>query len=116
MKILIVDDHTEMRKILRSIVTEESGRMDEIIECEDGFDAVEQFSRHQPDFVLMDVQLKGMNGFIATEKIHERYHSAKVIVVTSHNSSAFRQKAIDLHAIGFVTKDNLSEIGRFLHN
>lgn len=116
MKILIVDDHTEMRKILKSIVLSESGMMDEIIECDDGSDAVEQFSIHHPDFVLMDVQLKGMNGFVATEKIHERDPSAKIIFVTSHNSSAFRQKAIDLHAIGFVTKDNLSEISRFLHN
>ncbi len=116
MKILIVDDHTEMRKILRSIVLEESGTMDEIIECADGKEAVEQFSLHQPDFVLMDVQLKGMNGFSATEKIHENYPDAKIIIVTSHNSSAFRQKAVDLHAIGFVSKDNLSELGLYLHN
>lgn len=115
MKILIVDDHKEMRKILRSIVLEESGTKDEIIECANGNEAIEQFSLHQPDCVLMDVQLKGMNGFDATEKIHENFPEAKIIIITSHNSPAFRQKAVDLHAVGFVSKDNLSELSLYLH-
>ena len=116
MKIMIVDDHADMRRMLRSIVSISTNKQAEVIECEDGEEAVKQFSDQHPDYVLMDVQLKKMNGFEATEKIYENDPNASVIFVTSHNTSAFRTKAKILHAKGFVTKDNLSELDQLIQH
>lgn len=110
MKIMIVDDHADMRRMLRTIVSNAVHDENEFIECSDGQEAVEQFSLHHPDYVLMDVQLKEMNGFTAAEQIYEQQPAAKVIFVTSHNTPVFRMKAIQLHAHGFVSKENLMEL------
>jgi two-component system invasion response regulator UvrY len=116
MKIMIVDDHADMRRMLRSIVTDGGRRSDEIIECADGNEAVDQYERLHPDYVLMDVQMEPTNGFTATERIIKNDPEASVIFVTSHNTSAFRTKAKLLHAKGFVTKDNLSELDSLLQS
>lgn len=116
MKIMIVDDHPGMRRMIRRIVTDGGTNGTEIIECADGESAVEQFSLHHPDHVLMDVQLKRMSGFEATEKIYECDPNAAVIFITSHNYAAFRTKANVLHAKGFILKDDLSELHQFIHS
>lgn len=116
MKIMIVDDHADMRRMLKSVVAIAAKQPVEIIECADGDEAVLQYEQTHPDYVLMDVQLGATNGFTATERIIENDPKASVIFVTSHNTSAFRTKAKLLHAKGFVTKDNLSELDQLIHH
>jgi DNA-binding NarL/FixJ family response regulator len=114
MKIMIVDDHADMRRMLKSVVAIAAKQPVEIIECADGEEAIEQYPVQHPDCVLMDVQLKKMNGFDAAEIIYQSDPNASVIFVTSHNTSAFRLKASLLHAKGFISKDNLSELDQLL--
>ncbi|MDE3057338.1 MAG: response regulator transcription factor [Bacteroidota bacterium] len=116
MKIMIVDDHADMRRILRSIAFPHTGGTEAIIECEDGAEAVEQFSLHYPDVVLMDIQLKTMNGFDAAEKIFQQEPNAKVVFVTSFATQAFRSRAEKLRAYGFISKENLSELDLLFQN
>lgn len=110
MKIMIVDDHSAMRRTLRTIIDSSSETNHEFTECEDGTDAVKQFSIVHPDLVLMDIQLKEMNGFDAAGKIYRSDAEAKIIFVTSFDSQPYRSKAQELHAHGFVSKENLSEL------
>jgi DNA-binding NarL/FixJ family response regulator len=116
MKFMIVDDHTDMRRLLRNLVLLSIPWPVDVIECEDGEEAVRQFTAHRPDCVLMDVQLKAMNGFDAAERIYHHDPRASVIFVTSHNTQVYRNKADQLHAKGFVTKDNLSELETLLQS
>lgn len=88
---------------------------DTVMECSNGADAVEAYRTFRPDYVLMDVEMGTMDGFIASEKIFAKDKHAKVIFVTDHNTSAFRMKAKMLHAIGFVWKENLHEIAALMH-
>lgn len=112
MKFMIVDDNAGMREMIRSIAC---GDDDTVMECADGEEAVRAYAQFRPDVVLMDVEMKGMDGFTATERIYALNRRAKVIFVTSHNTSAFRLKAKSLKA-GFVTKENLSELNLLLHH
>ena len=114
MKILIVDDYVDMRRLLHMIVSGRSVDPVEIIECATGVEAVEQYAVHHPDYVLLDVQLKDINGFIVAENIYKADPDAKIIFVTSFNTPAFRAKAEQLHAKGFVSKDNLSELKQLI--
>lgn len=113
---MIVDDHADMRKFLRNLVLLSVPWPVDVVECDDGTDAISLYSKHLPDCVLMDVQLKTMNGFDAAEMIYRHYPNAAVIFVTSHNTPSFRTRAEQLHAKGFVTKDNLSELDQLLHH
>lgn len=118
MKIMIVDDHADMRRMLRSIViaaTADTVPSVEVIECEEGEEAVRLHALQHPALVLMDVQLRAMNGFEATERIYQHDPGASIIFVTSHATSVFRAKAQSLRSRGFVSKDNLSELTRMLH-
>ena len=114
MKILIVDDYTDMRRLLHMIVSGRSVGAGEIIECSKGEEALELFAAHRPDYVLLDVQLNDMNGFTVAENIYKIDPNANIIFVTSFNTPSFRAKAEQLHAKGFVSKDNLSELKNLL--
>lgn len=110
MKILIVDDHTDMRRTLRMIIDTASERSHDFIECSDGQEAVDQFALHRPDIVIMDVRLKTVDGFTAVEKIMELRPDSRVIFITAHDSPSVRERAARLQALGFVSKDNLMEL------
>lgn len=114
MKILIVDDFDDMRRLLRIVLAGRLSASDEIIECADGAEAVELFRIHHPEYVLMDVQLKGMDGFTAAEKMYQHDPDARIIFVTSYNTPVFRARAEAMGAEGFVPKDYLSEIVRLI--
>jgi DNA-binding NarL/FixJ family response regulator len=64
----------------------------------------------------MDIEMKEMDGFTASENIYKQDPAAKIIFVTSLDTAAFRTKAIQLNAEGFVTKENLSELHNLLHH
>jgi two-component system chemotaxis response regulator CheY len=109
---MIVDDNDGMREMIRDMVC---GENDTVLECTDGAQAVVKYPQFHPDYVLMDIEMKEMDGFTAAENIYKQAANAKIIFVTSHNTSAFRLKAKTMNAAGFVTKENLSELNQLLH-
>ena len=112
MKLMIVDDNEDVRVFLRSLF---EGTAGEIIECSDGLSAVESYAKHHPDYVLMDIEMNGMDGLAATEKIMKTFPGAKIIIVTSHNNENLRNAATALGAKAFVSKDNLFELEEIIN-
>jgi DNA-binding NarL/FixJ family response regulator len=110
MKIMIVEDHPGMRRMLRNMVSYTFASDVEFIEFSSGEHAVEQYVNYQPDCVLMDIELPEMNGFEAVEKIYSQDSRAFIVVVTSHDTASFRKRAMELPVKGFVVKENLHEI------
>ena len=110
-KILIVDDNAAMRATIRKVVGREG---DEFFECGDGKDALHEFQCHQPDWVLMDISMKGVTGIEATESIVHADPSARVLIVTDHGDRFFRRAAREAGAKGFVMKENLHDIDSYL--
>lgn len=102
--LLIVDDNREMRQLMKSIV---SKTCDEIFECEDGDEVLEAFTVHQPDWVLMDVEMKRMDGLRATSVLMRSYPNANVIIVTKHEDIQTRLAAAEAGARFLVGKDDL---------
>ena len=102
--LLIVDDNLEMRQLVKSIAGKSS---DQIFECEDGDEALAAFSKHHPDWVVMDVEMKRMDGLKATAQILTQYPQAKIIIVTKHTDTQTRAAAREAGACGFCSKDDL---------
>lgn len=116
MKVMIVDDHADMRRMLKNNITLFFSEDVVIIECESGEEAVVKYPNFMPDFVLMDFQLGGMNGFEATKNIINYDSKAKVIIVTSYDSPSMRSRAEKVQSLGFICKDDLSGLYQLMQN
>jgi CheY-like chemotaxis protein len=102
--ILIVDDNNQVRRMIRNLVED----LDvDFCECEDGSEALSAYRENHPDWVLMDVQMKEMDGLTATRQIKSFFPKAKVIILTNHSDAKTRQAAMDAGASEFVGKENL---------
>jgi CheY-like chemotaxis protein len=110
-KLLIVDDHTRTRQWLRSSL---AGCAREISECSDGAQAVRMFTTEQPDWVLMDIEMKGMDGLTATRLILKDFPNARIVVVTSHATSRIRDAALAAGAVRLVDKEDLWQLPTIL--
>ena len=102
--LLIVDDNLEMRQLMKSIV---SKACSEVFECEDGDEVLDAFAQHRPDWVLMDVEMKRMDGLQATYDLLSRYPQAKVIIVTKHEDIQTRMAAAQAGARFLIGKGDL---------
>lgn len=113
MCLMIVDDNADMRRIIRRMV---SGIATEIIECEDGGGVLAAYSHSQPDWVLMDIEMSGVDGITATRQITTAFPDAKVIIVTSYGDEPLRKAAQEAGACGYVLKENLLVIRQMIGN
>jgi CheY-like chemotaxis protein len=104
MKLLIVDDNIDTRKLIRSIMKPYGH---DIMESQNGIDAVESYAAHRPDCVLMDIEMEGMDGLAATRTIRESYPDARIIIVTTYDEPRLRSAAKDAGAQEYVLKENL---------
>jgi CheY-like chemotaxis protein len=111
MKILIADDNRNTRKLMRSIL-KPFGH--EICESQDGLDAVRLYDSEQPDIVLMDYEMKGMDGIRATEIIRASYPEARVIIITMFDDADIKVASLRAGAENFLLKENLTELPALL--
>ena len=74
-----------------------------------GEGALTQVTALQPDLVLMDLTMPGMNGLQATFQIKKQPNAPRIIIVTLHDQPAYREMSVDVGADGFITKDNFGE-------
>jgi|SRR6516164_525968 two-component system cell cycle response regulator DivK len=90
--ILVVEDQEDNRQILRDLLTNAGFEM---IEAENGEDAVASAQARRPDLILMDIQLPVLDGYEATRRIkaHPDLKSIPIIVVTSYALSGDEDKA-----------------------
>lgn len=104
LSVLIVDDNAKMRSMIAEIIKYKTS---EIFECSDGLDALNEYDVHRPDWVVMDVKMKYLDGLTATGLIHKYFPKAKVMIVSQDDNKAIRQAAYKVGASAFVQKENL---------
>jgi CheY-like chemotaxis protein len=111
LNLLIVEDNQPMRDLIKSMISDLAGN---ITECGDGADALASYSKCRPDWVLMDIRMKGMDGISATRQIKASYPDANIMIVTDYDSPNMREAARQAGACEYVTKENLLDMRRFL--
>ncbi|MHC1739852.1 MAG: response regulator [Anaerolineaceae bacterium] len=108
MKILICDDQALIRDSLEMLLNLEKDI--QVIACaEDGFEAVELTKSYQPDLVLMDLNMPGMNGILATHEIRKQFPNMKILVLTTFAEDEWVFDAIRAGASGYILKDSSRE-------
>ena len=109
MRIVLIDDDQLVCMSLKMIL-----EADETITVEaignDGSEALPLYKEHQPDVLLMDIRMKGMNGTEALEALLKEYPDAKVLFLTTFVDDEYIVKALELGAKGYIVKQNYENI------
>ncbi|MBK8051318.1 MAG: response regulator transcription factor [Anaerolineales bacterium] len=114
-RVLIVDDHAIVRKGIRALLSE-SGGFEIVAEAADGQEAVICAEESQPDVILMDLLMPGMDGIEATRRITEHQPGARILVLTSFAADSKVFPAIKAGALGYLLKDSApEELVRAIH-
>ena len=101
--IVIVDDHQIMRETWRLILEQET-RFFIVAECSSGAEAIKAASDLHFDIMLMDINMRPVNGFETTRKILKKHPSLKIIGMSVNNQPSYARNMLKLGARGFVTK------------
>lgn len=108
---LIVEDNQPMRNLIRSMISDLAGN---VTECDDGANALASYSQCRPDWVLMDIRMKELDGISATRQIKASYPDANIMIVTDYDNQNMREAAREAGACEYVTKENLLDVRRIL--
>jgi two-component system chemotaxis response regulator CheY len=103
---LLVDDSNLSRRLLRRIL-EPAGH--DILEASDGLVALERYVLDQPDLVLLDMTMAGMNGLDVLGKLRELDVQARVIVASADIQSSTRVLVQEAGGKGFIAKPFVEE-------
>ena len=103
-RVLLVDDQKLMREGLR-VLLELEPDLDVVAEAGDGQAALEAYAAHQPDVVLMDIRMPGMDGVEATWRLRERWPQARVIILTTFDDDEYVFEGLRAGALGYLLKD-----------
>jgi len=98
-KILIVDDSAFMRKVLSDILRE--GGITNIIEAENGREAIEKVKAEAPDLVLLDIVMPEVDGIETLKKIGKL---EKVLMISAIGQESIIKEAKDNGALGYIVK------------
>jgi DNA-binding NarL/FixJ family response regulator len=103
-KVLIADDHVFYREGVRALLSNVSN-IEVIGEANNGEEAIVQARDLQPDVILMDLKMPGMNGIDATRRIHETNPNIGVLVITMFDDDDSVFAAMRAGARGYLLKD-----------
>ena len=101
--ILIVDESAPVRRMMRSVFADRVT----VYECDDGAKAAQYYAAQQPDWVLMDLTLNGMDGLTVMRQILAQWPQARVVIVTNYDDELLRAEAKAAGACDYVLKENL---------
>lgn len=101
-EVLIVDDSKFIANSLSSILEELGFKVVGL--ANDGFEGIEQFARHQPDVMLLDVTMPNMDGIDCLSKIREIDGDAKVVMLSAIQDPATIDRCMSLGAASFLQK------------
>lgn len=107
-RVLIVDDHAIVRKGIRALLSE-TGGFEIVGEAADGHEAVLAVTETQPDVILMDLLMPGMDGIEATRRITSQQPGARILVLTSFAADNKLFPSIKAGALGYLLKDSSPE-------
>ena len=102
-RVLLADDHTLMRAGVRALLEKLPG-MEVVGEADDGRGVLSLVTMQQPDVVLMDIAMPGLNGLEALDRMTREFPDVRVIILSMHNSEEYVWRALKSGADGYLLK------------
>ena len=108
-RVALCEDHPEMRVALR-LLLKLSKDIELVCEASNGQEAVDCVKRLQPDVLVMDIRMPGLDGFGATLQITHLSASTRVILISTDIGKITARRAADVGAQGFIPKDDVGTL------
>ncbi len=103
-RVLLADDHTLVRAGLRKLLESIPG-MEVVGEAGDGLQLLEMVEKLQPQVVLMDIAMTGLNGLEATGRLIKAWPSTRVLILSMHQNAEYVRQALRQGAVAYLLKD-----------
>lgn len=103
-RLLIVDDESATRNGLLRYMDWKGLGVDMIQTAESGQEALAMCEDFQPDLVLSDIRMRGMNGVEMCTILHEKYPECRIIFISGYSDKEYLKAAIELGAVNYVEK------------
>jgi len=104
LKIMIIDDNARFRALVRKIISDPS---DTVLELDDGAGVADAYTAFHPDWVLMDVHMKVVDGMEATRQLMASFPEAKVIFLSNFTNKRLVAKGLGLGAKAYLSKEDI---------
>ncbi|MBI5934206.1 MAG: response regulator transcription factor [Chloroflexi bacterium] len=102
-RVLLADDHAVLRAGIRALLDMQPD-IEVIGEAGDGRQAVERVRELEPDIILMDIGMPGLDGLAATRQIKENHPRTRILILTQHENKEYVLPALKIGASGYVLK------------
>ncbi len=103
-RVLLADDHTLVRAGFRALLTGLGG-IQVVAEAGDGYEVLRLIDVHNPDLVLMDIAMPGLNGLETTMQLVKEFPTVRVIILSMHANAEYVRRALDAGALGYLIKE-----------
>ena len=103
-RVVIIDDNEALREGF-SLVLKAIGKYQIVNSYGTCEDAIANFRNDRPDIVLMDLEMPGMGGIEGIERIKSFKSDTEIIVISVHENVELLMRALNVGAIGFITKN-----------
>ena len=103
LKILLIDDHKIVRDGVKLYLDNRNG-YEVVAEASDGHDAFNRLMHVEADLVIVDINMKGLNGIETARRIRSEYPQLKILALTMHNDYQNIKNMMDAGASGYVLK------------
>lgn len=101
--VLLVDDHPVVRDGYRRLL-ENTPDIRVVAEADDGESGCAQYKKHQPDVVVLDINMPGIDGLETIRRIKAQHEKAYILVFSMHNSESMIRHALGAGAMGYLSK------------
>ena len=109
-RVVLADDHTLVRAGIRALL-EKLPDVHVVAEASDGREAVHLVTTTQPDVVLMDIAMPGLNGLEATRRLVKEFPAIRVLILSMHKNEEYVWQTLRAGAVGYLLKDaDLAEL------
>lgn len=103
-KLMIVDDESLSRYVLRALISKKFNNIEIVGEAENGRQAIELNQKLQPDVIIMDIKMPGINGIDASVEIIKEYPNSSILILTAYNNFEYIKRALDIGVKGYILK------------
>jgi DNA-binding NarL/FixJ family response regulator len=107
-KIILADDHQVVRKGLKALLTSES-EFDVVGEANDGLEAMQLTERLQPDVLILDLMMAGINGLEVTRQLNKKFPKIGIVILSMHSNEAYVLESLRSGARAYVLKESPPE-------
>jgi len=114
--VVLADDHADVRMGLRSLLVRLPG-VQVVGEAGNGFEAIELVHRLQPDVLLLDMEMPGLDGIETARRLQREGSPVKILALSVYDDIEYIRGVLQTGAAGFLTKDEAVDLlGRAIHS